>query len=68
MRATLNFTLPDESDEFDDALQGHAAVSLLWEIDSHCRALIKYGEPTDSEARLAGEIRQMIAQSGVDIE
>lgn len=68
VRATLNFTLPDESSEFDAALQGHSAISLLWNIDSHCRSIIAHCDPDEDERRLASEIRAMIADSGVDIE
>lgn len=68
MRATLSFTLPDDSDEFDAALQGSEAVALLWNIDKHCRAVLQHCEPDDGEERLAEEIRAMIADSGVVID
>jgi len=60
MIATLRFTLPDEQGEFDAARLGGKALSTLWEIDQHCRALVEYGEPTDAERRLAEQIRAMI--------
>jgi hypothetical protein len=60
MRATLTFTLPDEQGEFDAARLGSKALSTLWEIDQRCRSLLKHGEPTDEERRLAEEIRAMI--------
>lgn len=68
MRATLNFTLPDDAHEFDAALQGRAAISLLWEIDQHCRSVVKYMDASEDEQRLAEEIRRMIAEGDVDIE
>jgi hypothetical protein len=60
MKATLAFNLPDEQAEFDAARLGRAALSALWQIDQRCRSLIKHGEPTDEERRLAQEIRAMI--------
>jgi hypothetical protein len=60
MKATLTFTLPDDQDEYDAARLGREALSTLWEIDQRCRSLLKHGEPTDEEKRLAEEIRAMI--------
>jgi hypothetical protein len=60
MRATFTFNLPDDQAEFDAARLGRAALSALWQIDQHCRSLLKHGEPTPEEARMAQEIRAMI--------
>ena len=66
---TLTYILPDEQAEFDAAREGAAARSLLWGIDQRCRGLLKHGEPTEVEARLAEEIRQMILnEPGVTLE
>ena len=59
--ATLRYTLPDEQAEFDAARLGQAALSALWQIDQHCRSLLKHGEPSDEARRLAKEIRAMIS-------
>lgn len=58
--AALRFQLPEEESEFRTAQQGQAAKSALWDIDQHCRSLLKYGQPTPEERRLAEEIRNMI--------
>ena len=68
MRATLSFILPEESDEFDAALQGQEASAALWQIDSHCRSILKHCDPDEGERRLAEEIRAMIIESGVSFE
>ena len=60
MIATLRFTLPEEQGDFDAARLGSKALLTLWEIDQRCRGLLKHGEPTKAEARLAEEIRAMI--------
>jgi len=60
MKATLSFSLPDEQADFHAARLGREALSALWEIDQHCRALCKHGTPSDEARRLAEEIRAMI--------
>jgi len=60
MKATLQFSLPDEQSEFDAARLGRQALTCLWDIDAHCRSLLKYGAPTAEQAALAEEIRAMI--------
>jgi hypothetical protein len=60
MIVTLRFNLPEEQSDFDAARLGSKALLTLWEIDQRCRGLLKHGEPTEAEARLAGEIRAMI--------
>ena len=57
---TIRYTLPDEQHEYDAARLGRAALSTLWHIDQHCRSLLKHGEPTEEQAKLAEEIREMI--------
>lgn len=57
---TIRYKLPDEQAEYDAARLGRQACATLWEIDQHCRSLLKHGEPTEAEERLAEEIRAMI--------
>lgn len=67
--ATLRFTLPDEQAEFEAAREGAAARALLWQIDQHCRSVMKYGEPQPETRVLADAIRQMILnEPGVTLE
>ena len=61
--ATLRFRLPDEQDDFDAARTGAEARRVLWEIDNHCRARLKHGDPTPAERLLAEDIRAMIRDS-----
>ena len=58
--ATLRYTLPEEQADYDAARLGRQMVATIWEIDQHCRSLVKHGEPTPGERRLAEDIRQMI--------
>ena len=67
--ATLTFTLPDEQADFDAAREGQAARSLIWQIDQHCRSLLKHGSPDAATRALASDIRQMILdEAGVTLE
>jgi hypothetical protein len=61
MKAILKFTLPDEESEYDAARLGRAALSALWEIDQHCRSLVKHGDPSEEVTALAEAIRGMIS-------
>jgi hypothetical protein len=68
--ARLTFRLPEEEPEFQTACQASAAKSLLWDLDQHCRSILKYeAEPHEERCRLAEEIREMIRNAdGVSIE
>ena len=57
---TIRYRLPDEQADYNAARLGGEAITALWDIDQHCRAILKHGEPTDEERRLAQEIRAMI--------
>jgi hypothetical protein len=57
---TIRYRLPDEQGEYDSARLGSEAMQTLWQIDQHCRSLLKHGQPTAEERRLAEQIREMI--------
>ena len=59
---TLRYRLPDEQSEYDAARLGGEALSTLWEIDQHCRSLLKHGSPTAEQRELAEDIRRMIPE------
>jgi hypothetical protein len=60
MKATLTFNLPDEQPDYDAARLGRQALVALWEIDQHCRAVLKHGDPSEETRELAEAIRAMI--------
>lgn len=64
---TLRFRLPDEQGEYDAARLGRRALLALWEIDQHCRSLLKHGDPTPSERNLAEAIRSLIDGELLDV-
>ena len=61
MIATLRFDLSDPDDEREHryALAGRDALIALEQIDQHCRARLKHGEPSDARRELE-EIRSTI--------
>lgn len=59
-KAVLKFDLPDEQGDFDAAIYGREAMSALWDIDQRLRSLLKHGDPTEEQAKLAEKIREMI--------
>jgi len=57
---TVRYRLPEEQGDYEAARLGRQAISALWEIDQHCRSLIKHGEPSEETRELAEEIRRLI--------
>lgn len=66
MKSTLTFTLPDEQVEFLAAIRGQQALSVLWEIDQHCRSIVKHGDPSPDVRQLCEHIREMIPGTLLD--
>jgi len=61
MKATLEFTLPEEREEFEMTNKAVDYYSQLHEIDNYLRSLLKHGDPeAQSTRRLAENIRNMI--------
>jgi hypothetical protein len=67
MKATLAFDLPDDQGDFDAALLGREAISALWEIDQHCRAILKHHDPSDEVRQLCETLREMIPQACLEV-
>jgi hypothetical protein len=62
MKIIFRFELPEEQAEFDAARLGRQALSALWDIDQHCRSVVKHGDPSEETANLAEAIRGMISE------
>ncbi len=43
MKATLEFTLPEEHEEFDSASHGADWQNVVWEMDQALRGYLKHG-------------------------
>jgi hypothetical protein len=65
-QVTIRFRLPEEQGEYDAARLGGDALSALWGIDQHCWSILKHGNPTPEQHRLAERIREMIPKELLD--
>ena len=57
MKATLEFNLPDDKHEWDNAIRADAMYSSLWDISQELRTLWKYEELNDDEWKMVERIR-----------
>ena len=60
MIATLEFTLPEDSEEFYDASNAVRYKATLDDIDNWARGKLKHGEPSEGERTLLEDLRRMI--------
>jgi hypothetical protein len=51
MKATIEFNLPEEQDDFDCAVNGKKRSLALWELNQWLRAKTKYPDETMSDDR-----------------
>lgn len=58
MKAKLEFNLPDEQIEFDDAINGGKWKQVVWEIQQFLRKQIKYNDKVTEEQYQAYRIVQ----------
>ena len=67
MKAILRFSLPEEQEEFNAAMNGHLYKIVLSDLDHRLRAMIKWGAAeTDEDLRkidTAEEIRAFLHES-----
>ena len=74
MKATLNFTLPDEDAEFRHAISGSRAVAVLFDLDQWLRARIKYSDDTvpgdviEAFEHAREHLRNLCIESNIDID
>lgn len=66
MKATLEFTLPDDEPEFDYAIAGRDALIALENIDRWARGILKHGEPTSEIRRTLEQLRDMVPHELVE--
>lgn len=61
---TVDTVEPDEEVRAKRMINSDDAFSLLWDIDSYCRGLLKYSDEQICEKHLE-EIRSMIGESNL---
>lgn len=60
MKAQLIFNLPEEQEEFNDAINGNAFKAVIWELDQFLRSQIKHGDLKDDVHEKVQEIRDQL--------
>lgn len=71
MKATLEYTLPEEAEEHMSAVQGALWKSLVWDFDQLLRSWLKYGEPGDKAAGLQAardSLRESVQEAGLSLD
>lgn len=57
MKATLEFNLPEDKIEWDNAVRADAMYASLWDLSQELRTLWKYEELNDDEWKMVERIR-----------
>ena len=61
MKATLEFNLPDDQDDFQDAVNGHKWRLMVWNFDQKLRSQLKYNDKLSPEQyKVYEEIRNLL--------
>jgi hypothetical protein len=60
MKAQLTFNLPEEQEEFQDAVNGNAFKAVIWELDQWMRSQLKHGDLPDDVHDKVQEIRDQL--------
>lgn len=68
MKVTLEFTLPDEQEELNTALDANKYAIALHDIYTNLRSIWKYEELSETEAKLIDRVRQIYADATVDLK
>ena len=72
-KATITFNLPEEQQEFNDAVHASDYKAVLWSLDQKLRSEIKYSEQIDNSTESAYQnvrdmIRGFLEDYGVSID
>jgi hypothetical protein len=75
VEAILKFNLPEEQIEFEMAVNGYKAQSVLWELDQWLRAQYKYmpdaeysKDKYDTYERCREHLRELMFENGLKFE
>lgn len=74
MKATIEYSLPDDQIEFDMATNGHKMHSVLWDLDQWLRGNTKYApDGTHEEAikayyKCRDKLRELMSENKVNFD
>ena len=72
MKAILEFNLPEDQPEFDNAIKGGDWKHVCWQMDQYLRKRVKYDDGLTEEQLevyedMRGEFWRMMKESNVDL-
>ena len=72
MKAILEFNLPEDQPEFNNAIKGSDWKHVCWQMDQYLRKRVKYDEGLTEEQLevyedMRGEFWRMMKESNVDL-
>ena len=65
MKATLEFTLPEDQDDFDASLDGVKWRIVAWELDTYMRNELKYKNAGDEMQKARDELNALIIDNNL---
>jgi hypothetical protein len=74
MKATLEFNLPEDQQEFELATKGLKFWSVLWELDQSLRAKTKYAPDSlpqdkyDAYQEMRDELRELMSNNDISFD
>lgn len=66
MKARLDFDLPEDKHEFDNATQGATMRYILWNHLEYLRGKLKHGELSDEQYQAYKDCRDTLNKSLID--
>jgi len=60
MKATIEFNLPEDQNEFEYATKGSEMFLILWGIKQEYRKLMKYHNLTETEYKLINDLNDKL--------
>lgn len=57
MKATIEFNLPEDKHEWDNAVQADAMSACLWYFEQELRSLLKYEKLSEEQYAMVERIR-----------
>ena len=67
MKATLEFNLPEEECEHNDAINGQTWHCIVQSIDEHCRSWLKHGHSFKTADEAIQAVRDIISRESPEL-
>jgi len=62
MKATIEFNLPEDENEFEYATKGSEMFLILWNVKQEYRKLMKYHDLTETEYKLIEDLNNKLLE------